>query len=73
MKRLDGDRLYTELRYADSSVIDRVDWQVFTPDSLAAFASDAGFATVLQCASFDESTAPDSSLPRMQVVLEERS
>jgi SAM-dependent methyltransferase len=73
MKRLDGDRLYTELRYADSSVIDRVDWQVFTPDSLAAFVSDAGFATVLQCSGFDASTAPDSSLPRMQVILEARA
>jgi SAM-dependent methyltransferase len=73
VKWLDGDRLYTELRYDGSNVVDRVDWQVFTPDSMAAFASEAGFATVIQCADFDESRAPDESLPRMQVVLEPRT
>jgi SAM-dependent methyltransferase len=73
VKRLDGDRLFTELRYSGSHVVDRVDWQVFTPDSMAAFASNAGFATVLQCADFDETRAPDESLPRMQVVLEART
>lgn len=72
-KWLDGDRLYTELRYAGSGVIDRMDWQVFTPDGITAFAAEAGFATLLRCAHFDEATQPDSSLPRMQIVLEARS
>lgn len=72
-KWLDGDRLFTELRYEGSHVVDRFDWQVFTPDSIAAFASDAGYGTVVRCADFDETRAPDESLPRMQVVLEARS
>lgn len=69
-KRMLGDRLQVELEYGDAGVIDRFDWQLWTPDELRALAAACSFDCVLVCSAWDESALPSAAVPRMQCVLE---
>jgi SAM-dependent methyltransferase len=71
-----GDRLHVELRYDSKHAeleTDIFDWQLYTPDELAAEAQAVGLALRLACASFDESRSPSADEPRMQLVFEART
>src|SRR5687768_579150 len=63
------DRLEVELRYAGHDVIDRFSWQIFRPEELCTFVSEAGFEPIALCAEFDEQKPPHSEVPRMQLVM----
>lgn len=67
-QRLEGDRLIVDLAYRDRLQQETFDWQVFTPLAVTELAASVGLAPVLACTSFDESVAPSSNRPRMQLV-----
>jgi SAM-dependent methyltransferase len=71
-----GDRLRVELRYGPDNAeqqADRFEWQLYTPEELAAEARAAGLTLRTACAAFDESRPPSAEEPRMQLVFEART
>jgi SAM-dependent methyltransferase len=68
-KSIHDGRLTVALHYEDGTH-DRFHWELFTPQSLAGAAAEAGLAEVLACSAFDESQPPSAEVPRMQLVFE---
>jgi SAM-dependent methyltransferase len=66
------DRLHVTLRYPNGES-EEFDFQLFTPEELADFASGAGFERVLICAEFDPDVEANAAQPRFQLVLERRA
>lgn len=64
-KSMRAGRLTVTLTY-ESGGSDGFDWQVFTPDELARFASGCGFVEVTRAAAFDSTKKPAGESPRMQ-------
>jgi SAM-dependent methyltransferase len=69
-KRLDGDRLTVRLDYGPDLPPDVYEWQLFSPQTIAALARQSGFELLLACAGFDQDTPPSADLARMQLVFE---
>jgi SAM-dependent methyltransferase len=67
-KELRGNRLRVELDFGDAREI--FDWQIFTPDEIAALAARCGLDEMLRCANFDENVLPNADAPRMQFILQ---
>ena len=67
-RELRGERLHVELEYGDAREI--FEWQIFTPDALAAFVAPRGFDEMLCCANFDENIAPGAEYARMQFIFQ---
>jgi SAM-dependent methyltransferase len=68
-----GDRLHVSLRYEDASDgsdvgSDSFEWRLYTPRELSAEAHRMGLLEQLSCSEFDESSRPDSAIPRTQLV-----
>ena len=75
-RQMIGDRLHVELRYGNDNAArqsDRFEWQLYTPEELAAEAQAVGLALRTACAAFDESRSPSAEEPRMQLVFEART
>ena len=73
---LEGNRWHSVLSYKDMSGEllggDHMEWQVFTPDEFVTLAGECGFVSRLVCGFSNESIAPSSDVPRVQLVLEKR-
>lgn len=67
-KRICANRLLVHLEYPDGSA-DGFDWQLFTPDQMAALAKSAGLEVVGCCVNFDNAALPHGDNPKMQIVL----
>lgn len=65
-KRVDANRLLVHLEYPDGSG-DEFDWQLFTPEQMAALAKSVGLQ--VSCTNFDNATHPESDNPKIQFVL----
>jgi SAM-dependent methyltransferase len=70
-KRMTDNRLHVTLDYGEGRS-DQFDWQLFTPEELAALAASVGLRPVLTCSDFDERIAASADRPRFQVVLQNR-
>lgn len=68
-KRVDGDRLLVDLEYPDGGQ-DRFEWQLFSPDQMAAFAHATGLMLSFACTDFDPKTPPSTNNPRIQFLFE---
>lgn len=66
-------RLTIELEYSDVAIVDKHDWEVFTPDQIVQLAADVDLNVLLTCAWFDETIRPGSEHLRMQLLFERRS
>jgi SAM-dependent methyltransferase len=73
-----GRRLQVVLEYQeaadglDERETDTFEWELFTPDELAAEARSAGLQLLKACATFDETRVPTPEEARMQLVFEAR-
>jgi SAM-dependent methyltransferase len=67
--RIAGDRLQSRITYADG-LEDIMDFEIFTPDQLAARAGAAGFRLVEACCWWDRDRPPDPEQSRFQLTLE---
>ena len=70
-KWMEADRLHVTLEYADESVKDEFDWQVFTPDELQRLGETCGLRMLLSCSEFAEVFQPSAQRPRMQMIFEQ--
>ncbi len=68
-KRVEDDRLFVHLTYPTGDE-ERFEWQLFTPESIAAVATPLGFRLIGRCSDFVDSVVCSSSKPRIQFVLE---
>ncbi len=68
-KQMSGNRLTVRLDYGNGTA-DVFEWQLFTPEEIAALAESSGFRLVLSCTEFDESLQPSPDRPRVQYVFE---
>ena len=66
-----GDRLTVQIAYDDAPP-DVVEWQLYTPDAIAALAGDLGLTPMLACADFDDARPPTPDSPRMQLIFARR-
>ena len=62
-------RLRVALDYGDGGR-DAFEWRLYEPEELVRLAADAGLATLMTCARFDESVSPEGTDPRVQLVFE---
>ena len=65
-----GDRFRVRIEYSDSGVVDRLEWQVFSPSEIVALGEAIDLRHVLTCAWFDPATPPARNHVRMQVLFE---
>jgi SAM-dependent methyltransferase len=63
-----GARLTSTIEYADGTE-EAMDWELFTPDALAARAAGVGFVEDERCTWWDAARAPTPDEQRYQVVL----
>ena len=68
-KRVRDGRLRTELLYPGGAT-DVFEWQLYTPEELAALARRHGAECLVACGDFDVDRPADPEVPRMQLVLE---
>ena len=66
-----GPRLISTIDYADGTS-ERMDFELFAPDDLAARAAQVGFAVVGACCWRDERRPPDPAVARYQMIFELR-
>lgn len=66
-----GARHRITLEY-DGQPGDEFEWRLYAPDEFRALCAEAGFATLLACAWFDEAVPISAEHARMQFVLERR-
>jgi SAM-dependent methyltransferase len=66
---LSGNRLRSEIAYADGTG-EAMDFEIFTPDELAARAARRGFAAVGACCWWDAARPPDPDVARFQLICE---
>ncbi len=64
-----GSRLISTIDYADGTS-ERMDFELFAPDDLAARAARVGFAVVGACCGWDEQRSPDPAVARYQMIFE---
>jgi len=64
-----GDRVHSRIRYDDGAE-ETMDFEIFTPEQLAARAGVAGFRLVEACCWWDRDRPPDPEQPRFQLTLE---
>jgi SAM-dependent methyltransferase len=67
--RVVGDRLHSRIRYDDGAE-ESMDFEIFTPEQLAARAGSAGFRLIESCCWWDRQRPPDPKHPRFQLTLE---
>jgi SAM-dependent methyltransferase len=67
-KRRNGSRLQVSLKYDDLEG-DSFDWRLYTPDEFQELCENAGFATLVRCTRFDETSTIGPGDSRMQFVL----
>lgn len=65
-----ASRLRVELSYGDQPPTDVSEWRIYTVEEWRSLAAAVGFDVIVQCAWFDEDTAPAANHLRMQFVLE---
>lgn len=65
-----GSRLRVELSYGDQPTTDVSEWRIYTVEEWRRLAAAVGLDVIVQCAWFDEETAPAADHLRMQFVLE---
>lgn len=70
-RRWSGNRLRVELTYG-SGAGDEFEWHVYTPSEFSELCAEAGLATVLSCAWFNEAQPASAEHARMQFLLERR-
>lgn len=70
IRALDGDTYRVRLTYSDSEDRDVFEWQVFTPDALAAEGALCGLSPLLACAWFDADIPASPEHVRMQLLFE---
>ena len=68
-KRVDGDRLYVTLDYADGAS-DNFQWQMFSVADLSDRIAALGGILVCACSEFSPQQPPSDRMPRMQLVFE---
>jgi SAM-dependent methyltransferase len=66
---VDGVRMSSTIEYVDGAV-ESMDWELFTPDAIAARATKAGFVEIERCCWWEEDRPPDPAEQRYQIVLE---
>jgi SAM-dependent methyltransferase len=69
-KTVSGGRLRVELAYHGGPVEDVFEWELYRAEQLNELAASCGLDCVLVCSGFDESAAPSTEVPRMQLVYE---
>lgn len=67
-KRVRANRLLVDLAYPDGSA-ESFDWQLFTPDQMAALAKVTGLELLVCCTDFDSKVVPHGDAPKMQAIL----
>lgn len=67
-KHVSENRLLVHLEYPDGSA-DEFDWQLFTPNQMAALARETGLELLVCCTDFDNATIPYGDNPKVQFVL----
>jgi SAM-dependent methyltransferase len=67
--RMAGPRLHVTLDYG-SGPADRFEWELFTPEEIAARGERAGLRLLCACSGFDLDQPADPAVPRMQLVFE---
>jgi hypothetical protein len=67
--RVVGDRLQSQIRYEDGTE-ETMDFEIFTPEQLAARAGSAGFRLLESCRWWDRERPPDPRQARFQLTLE---
>ena len=68
-KRVEGARLFVHLTYATGDQ-ERFEWQLFTPESIAAVATPLKLRLIGCSSDFGDLAVCSSSMPRIQFVLE---
>ena len=68
-KRVQGERLYVELKYPDGTE-EQFDWEMFTEVEMNALARAVGLIVRDSCTDFDSAKPPSSNNPRIQFLLE---
>jgi Methyltransferase domain len=71
-KRVEGDRLFVHLACPDGGE-ESFEWQLFSPEQMAAMAQSVGLTQLFACTDFDETIAPSSMNPRIQFLFERRA
>lgn len=66
---LDGSRLTSTIEYVDGTT-ESMDWELFTPEAIAARAAPFGLQEVERCVWWDETREPTAGEQRFQMVLE---
>lgn len=69
--RVVRDRLESRIRYEDGTE-ETMDFEIFTPEQLAARAESAGFRLLESCCWWDRERPPDPRQARFQLILERR-
>ena len=64
------NRWRVELRYGEDGGGDVFDWYLYTRDEIEALGRECGLRVVHTCANYDETSVPDPSRARMQVLFE---
>jgi SAM-dependent methyltransferase len=68
-KHVEGNRLFTDLKYPDGSR-EEFDWQLFSPPEMERFAKTVELELTRSCSGFDAEKPPSPADPRIQFVLE---
>jgi len=66
---LDGSRLTSTIEYEDGTE-ESMEWELFTPEALAARSAQAGFKEIERCTWWDEARHPTPDEQRFQAVFE---
>ena len=66
-------RLKVALTEGDGILIDRFDWELFSPEECAALADSAGLAGLAACTNYDPAQPPSADSPRVQYLFEKRA
>jgi SAM-dependent methyltransferase len=69
-ERLEGNHLSVGIDYGPDAPPDRMEWELYTPAAIQTLAARHGLQAILACTNCDETQAPTSDLPRMQLVFE---
>jgi hypothetical protein len=69
---VEGGRLKVALADGDGTLIDRFDWELFSPEECAALAESVGLAGLAACTNYDPVQAPSAESARVQYLFEKR-
>src|SRR5262249_5083767 len=69
-EQLDSNHPAVEIDYGPDAAPDRMEWELYTPESIQTLATRHGLRTILACALCDETQPPTADVPRMQLVFE---